>query len=372
MRLYEYCILCILSALFACNNKDKQDTVNFPQENLYAENIIVTQHDDYTRIDIKNPWEKNSLLQTYILVPRSSGLPDSLPEGTVIQTPLRSVLVYSSVHAQAIKELGHIENITGVCDAQYFSIKEINAGVSDGSIVNAGTSMSPIIEKIIALAPEAIILSPYQNSSYGDLTRLGIPIIECADYMETSPLGRAEWIKLFGCLFQEQEKADSIFGKVKNDYNTLREIAKQITVKPKILSENIINGTWYVPGGDSYMAKLFADAGGTYAWSNVKTSGSIPLDMPRVLEKAHDADIWLIKSYDSAFSYSKLKSQNALNAQFKAFKEKNIYFCNTTSTTLFQDFPFHPEVLLKEYMAIFHPKLITDYNTKYFKPLRND
>lgn len=372
MRLYKYYILCILSVFISCKNSEKQDTTDSCPKNTYAKNIIVTTHDDYTRIDIKDPWEKNRILQTYILVARNTELPDSMPEGVVIRTPIKSILVYSSVHAQVIKELGHIESITGVCDAQYFTISEISEGLADGSVMNVGTSMSPTIEKIIALAPEAIILSPYQNSSYGNLSRLEIPIIECADYMETTPLGRAEWIKLFGHLFQEQEKADSIFNKVTNDYNNLKEIASQVTQKPKILSENIINGTWYVPGGDSYMAKLFTDAGGIYAWSDIKTSGSIPLDISQVLEKAYDADIWLIKSHDSTFSYPKLKSQNALNAQFKAFQNKNIFFCNTTSTTLFQDFPFHPEVLLKEYMAIFHTQLIPDYNTKYFKPLRNE
>ena len=150
------------------------------------------------------------------------------------------------------------------------------------------------------------------------------------------------------------------------------EIVDNISQKPKILSENIINGTWYVPGGDSYMAQLFADAGGAYAWSDRHTSGSIPLDMAQVLNKAHDADIWLIKSFDSAFSYSKLKSQHALNEKFKAFKDKNIYYCDTERTTLFQDFPFHPEVLLKEYIAIFHPHLANGYTLKYFKPLADE
>ena len=127
-----------------------------------------------------------------------------------------------------------------------------------------------------------------------------------------------------------------------------------------------------MPGGKSYMARLFADAGAEYAWSKVDTSGSIPLDMPRVLEKAHDADVWLIKSYDDEFSYSKLKAQHALNAQFKAFRSQNIYFCNTACTTFFQDFPFHPEILLKEYISIFHSQLIADYKPTYFKPLKNE
>jgi iron complex transport system substrate-binding protein len=190
--------------------------------------------------------------------------------------------------------------------------------------------------------------------------------------METSPLGRAEWIKLFGELFGEQEKADSIYNNVLTEYNQLKQLAAQLQHKTKVLSENIINGTWYVPGGDSYMAQLFADAGSTYAWSDVHTTGSIPLDMAQVLEKSHDADVWLIKSLESSFSYTKLKAQNALNSEFKAFKQKNIYFCDTERTTLYQDFPFHPELLLKEYIAIFNPQLLPDYNTQYYKPLLDE
>ena len=251
-------------------------------------------------------------------------------------------------------------------------MQEILEGVKNGTIANVGSSASPITEKIIELSPDAIILSPYQNSNFDDFTRLGIPVVQCADYMEGTPLGRAEWIKLFGALYNEEAKADSIYNHVAQNYAELTQLAANEQRKPKILSENIINGTWYVPGGDSYMAQIFADAGGSYAWSDVHTTGSIPLDMPRVLEKAHDADVWLIKSLDSSFSYTKLKEQNVLNAEFKAFKEQKIFFCDTEHTTLFHDFPFHPQLLLKEYIAIFHPQLLPDYKTRYFKPLVNE
>lgn len=358
--------------LISCNSSQKQQSADVQEKNLYSSGFVIKKENNYTTVEILNPWKENEVLQSYVLVPRDKELPDSLPKGSVIRTPVRSALVYSSVHANAIKELGHLDAVTGVCDAQYFTMPEITEGVKNGTITNAGSSMSPVIERIIALSPEVIILSPYQNSSYGDLSRIGTPIIECADYMETDPLGRAEWIKLLGVMFDEEDKADRIFHEVKRKYHELKELAESVTDKPKVLSENIINGTWYVPGGESYMAKLFADAGGNFPWSDIKTSGSIPLDMPRVLEKAHDADVWLIKSFDSSFSYSKLKSQNALNARFKAFQEQNIYFCDTNNTTFFQDFPFHPEVLLEEYIAIFHPGLIPDYTPKYFKPLVNE
>lgn len=369
--LYSYISACLL--FIACNTSSSQQA-NITQNSLLtqAKGLVITPNNGYTTVEIKNPWKEGSVLQTYILVPRDTDLPKNLPQGSLIRTPIKKALVYSSVHANAIKELGHLSSVKGVCDAQYFTLPEITEGVENGSIANIGSSMSPVVEKIIALSPDAIILSPYQNANYEELTRLGISVIQCADYMEATPLGRAEWIKLFGILYNQEEKADSIYNCVVNDYNDLIKLTANEQQKPKILSENIINGTWYVPGGDSYMAQLFSDAGGSYAWSDVHTSGSIPLDMPRVLEKAHDADVWLIKSFDSTFSYSKLKAQNVLNAEFKAFKEQKIFFCDTERTTLFQDFPFHPELLLKEYIAILHPELIPEYKLKYFKPLVNE
>lgn len=359
--------------LISCKSTDKQAISSNNTNTLHAEGIAITPHDNHTVVEIKDPWKKEQILQRYALIPRSSEIPKGLPEKTaIIRTPVKRALVYSSVHANAIKELGEVSSIVGVCDPQYFTIPEIREGLESGQIINAGSSMSPVTEKIIALSPEIIILSPYQNSTYGELTSLGIPIIECADYMETSPLGRAEWIKLFGMLYHKGQEADSIYNDVTEKYTSLKALTSDLEQKPKILSENIINGTWYVPGGNSYMAHLFADAGGSYAWADVNTSGSIPLDMPRVLEKAHDADVWLIKSFDPDFSYAKLKSQNSLNAEFKAFKQQNIFYCDTERTTLFQDFPFHPEVLLKEYIAIFHPQLLGEYTLKYFKPLKNN
>ena len=170
------------------------------QAHSYAEHIIVTEHEGYTRVDVKNPWDDSRILQSYILVPRHNELPGNLPGATVIRTPIKSALVYSAVHANVMKELGHVSVVKGVCDAQYFAISEISEGLNDGSVINVGASMSPATERIIALAPDVIILSPYLNASYGDISRIGVPVVECADYMETSPLGRAEWIKLFGLL----------------------------------------------------------------------------------------------------------------------------------------------------------------------------
>lgn len=374
MKLLKLFCIPIIFILIACSPTSKHNSSHSsnddftPVHMLHANGITIEHNSSNdSRISIINPWKKDANLCSFTL----SDSDESTPSNTITR-PLKRVIVYSTVHANIIKELGHLSAVKGVCDPQYFTIPEIIEGVNNGSIVNVGSSASPNIERIIALSPDAVIVSPYQDSQFKDIEKLGITVVQCADYMETSPLGRAEWIKLFGELFGEQEKADSIYNNVLTEYNQLKQLATQSQHKPKVLSENIINGTWYVPGGDSYMAQLFADAGGAYAWSDVHTTGSIPLDMAQVLEKSHDADVWLIKSLESSFSYTKLKVQNALNSEFKAFKQKNIYFCDTERTTLYQDFPFHPELLLKEYIAIFNPQLLPDYNTQYYKPLLDE
>ncbi len=331
----------------------------------YARWLSIEQCDGYTRIDVKNPWNEGAVLQTYMLVPQGAELPDGAKSGgTVVRTPLRSALVYSSVHGGVIKELGELQSITGVCDVQYFDMPEVKKGVEEGRIVDAGNSMQPTLEKVVQLRPDAIILSPFQNGGYGALTNMGIPIIECADYMENTPLGRAEWIKLFGELYGRRAEADSIFESVERRYMGLKSLADSVVERPTVISETVTSGVWYVPGGDSYMAHLYVDAGACYPWQENGSTGSLSLSFEQVYDRAHDADVWLVKSLNE-MTLGEFAAQYPLNAEFKAFKERRVYQCPTMRTTLYQDFPFHPDVLLEEYIKIFHPGLLPD-STRYF------
>lgn len=340
-----------------------------PNEITTASLLKIVHCDGYTRVDVANPWVDGKLLQTYILVPRNAELPSPLPEGTLVRTPLERTLVYSSVHAGAIGELGKVDAVKGVCDAEYYKIPEIVTGLKNGSIINAGSAISPTVEKIVELSPDAIIVSPYQNAGYGAVASLGIPIIECADYLESTPLGRAEWIKLFGELFGNTALADSIFAGVEQEYDKILQAAAKAETKPSVLTESITSGVWFVPGGKSYMAKMFADAGATYPWSDNAEAGSIQLDFSQVLATARDADIWLIKSH-TVKSYADLQKAYELNSEFTAFKQQHVWVCNTTTTNLFEEFPFHPERLLHDFFVIFHPELAgADTSTSYYTPL---
>ena len=357
--------------LVSCSKSD-QSAQNDEQSNeITTASLLKIAHcDGYTRVDVVNPWVEGKMLQTYILVPRNAELPTPLPTGTLVRTPLERTLVYSSVHAGAIKELGKVDAVKGVCDAEYYKMPEIVRGLENGSIINAGSAISPTVEKIVALSPEAIIVSPYQNARYGAVASLGISIIECADYLETAPLGRAEWIKLFGELFGETALADSIFAEVEQKYETLRLAASKADNKPSVLSESITSGVWFVPGGKSYMAQMFADAGASYPWHGNTEVGSIQLDFSQVLATARDADFWLIKS-STIKNYSDLQKAYELNAEFAAFKNRKVWVCNTTATNLFEEFPFHPDRLLHDFVVIFHPELAgSDATTSYYSPLK--
>lgn len=344
------------------------DTVKF----RYAENIRILKFRNYTKVELRNPWDTLKTLHTYILTDRNNAKSSNLPEGTIVRTPLENAIVYSSVHNSLMAEIGGIESIAGVCDIQYIKHPQIKAMYEKGSITDCGSSMSPDIEKIIDLNADAVLLSPFENSGgYGRIEGIGVPIIECADYMETSPLGRAEWMKFYGLLTGREQEADSLFRSVENEYLSLKQIAKDVTNRPTVISELKYSSAWYVPGGKSTTAKMIDDAGADYIFSYTTESGSVPMSFETVLDKGQKADFWLIKyNQKQDKTYSELKKDYSPYANFDAWKNKRIFGCNTSYVNFYEETPFHPEALLRDLIIIFHPEIMKDEKTRYFTGLK--
>ena len=360
--------------LSACGGGSKTSSALSQEEIIplkYAENLTLIKGDGYTEARLRNPWDTTAILQNYILIDKDSQVPDHLPPGTIVRTPLSKALVYTGVHCALIRELGAVKSIGGICELQYIKVPEIIEGCRKGTIVNAGEGTNPDIEKIIDLHPDALLLSPYENSGgHGQVEKLKVPIIECADYMETSALGSAEWIRFYGLLFHQSAKADSIFAIVEKNYNELKAFASSQAKKPKVMCELKSGSAWYVPGGRSTTGKLYKDAGGDYLFDSYPNSGAVPLSFETVFDKAQDADVWLMK-YNQASdkTLSGIREDYSPYANFKAFKERNVYGCNTGYQTYYEDFPFHPDLVLKDLIKIFHPSLLPEYDLKYFSKL---
>lgn len=364
----------LLAFLSSCGGKSKTASVIEAEETIslrYAENLSLSATEDYTIARLRNPWDTTRILHTYVLVDKEKSLPADLPEGTLVRTPLSKAVVYSSVHCGLLNQIGALKSIGGVCDLKYIKLQEVQDGCRTGSIADVGNGMNPDIEKIIDLHPDAIMLSPFENSGgYGRVEKLNIPIIECADYMETSALGRAEWMRFYGLLFGQAQKADSLFAEVEKNYNELKALVAPLSSAPSVISELKNGSAWYVPGGKSTSARIYADAGANYVFADDEHSGSVPLAFETVFDKGQNTDFWLIK-YNQAIdkTYKELEQDYAPYTGFRAFKERNIYGCNTGKVDFYEDSPFHPDRLLKDLIKIFHPTLLEGYELKYFTKL---
>lgn len=361
--------------LSACGGGSKTSSLQAEGDTVrmkYSSLLQIVKHADYTVVTIRNPWDTLKVLHTYLLADREKPLPEHLPEGTVVRTPLQKSVIYSSVHCSLWSELDELKGIGGVCGLEYIKLPQILEGCRNGSIVNVGNSMNPDIERIIDLRPDAILLSPFENSGgYGRVGKLNIPIIECADYMETSALGRAEWMRLYGLLLGKEAQADSLFAGIEKEYLTLTQQVKSQNLKrPTVISEMKNSSAWYIPGGNSTMGRLYQDAGADYVFASLSNSGSVPLAFETVFDRGGNADIWLIKyNQPQDKTYSELERDYAPYARFKAFQDRKVYGCNTNHVPFYEESPFHPELLLKDLIKIFHPELLPDYDLKYFSNL---
>lgn len=337
----------------------------------YATGYSVRHYNNYTQVDVRDPWDTTKLLQRYLLVDRNAtSLPSEMPLGTVVKVPIRNIVVYTSVHISIIEQLGGIESVSGVCEPRYMDSPVIQERLQRGLVADIGEATAPNVEKIIDMGAEVIIASPFKDAGFGPAEKLGIPIIQGADYMEPHPLGRAEWIRFYGMLLGQEQAADSIFRATEKEYNALKELVSGIAEKPSVLSEKRYGGQWFVPGGESFIGSLYHDAGANYIFKELSGSGSVPLSFEAVLDKAIHADIWIVK-YNSAqdLTYDELRSEYTPYENFDAFKNKKIYGCNTGRIHYYEEVPMHPHWLLKDYISIFHPELLPGYTPRYFTPL---
>lgn len=387
-------------------------------EMKYAKLLTIVKHGDgeeasdeaegvdyqYAEAIIANPWKAGTMLHRYILIPkgeegdktvarlalqRTSGMGCTTD---TVRTPVERSAVFIAPHCQLMYELGCQQAIRGVCDLNYINIPDVkkraaSAGkaaagnvsaenaATRNSIVDCGSSMAPDIERIIALKPEAILLSPFENSGgYGKLDKLHVPIIEAADYMESSPLGRAEWMKFYGMLFGNEEgrvkreegksngisgscepKADSLFAKIEKEYLKLKVEAAGYPKGLSILTERKTGNVWYVPGGQSTIGILLKDANARYIFEDDLHSGSLAMSPEQILAKGKQVDVWAFKYFGGApLSQAQLLQEYDGYKALAAFSRGNIYQVDTSTVPYFELTSFHPELLLREFIILAH------------------
>ena len=354
---------------------EEGDTLSFK----YARLITVVKHRDYTEVSIKNPWKEGKVLHRYRLVQHTATLSqftgqqsteqqpaaqpsEPLPtmEGvTLVRVPLQRSVVFTSVHAALVEQLGAQAQVAGVADLKYMKVPFVQQGVQQGRILDCGDGMAPVIEKIIDAEADAILLSPFENSGgYGRLEEVDIPLIECAEYMEESPLARAEWIRFYGLLYGKEREADSIFSIVDSNYGLLKKLATTSNVNPSVLMDKQTGSVWYVPGGRSTIGRMLNDAQCRYPFFSDEHSGSLALPFEAILEKCGEADVWLFR-YDAAqpITRTELLKEQPGYPQLRPAQTGRLYGCNVMTSMFYEESPFRPDLLLQDFIQILHPDI---------------
>lgn len=366
-RTTDYILFIIALAISMVSCTSGEHVAHGPNIMTRSDLLAIYERDGFDEVVIVNP--KGKQVAHYVLVDREDTADFALPEGALeIKVPLEGAIVDSEVYTSALEELGAVDIVKGLLDAAFATSPEMQKRLQAKSTIDVGASATPNIEKIVTLQPDAMIISYYDGMQVQGVDKLDIPVIKMLDLQEEDPLGRAEWIRLIGRLAGKPAEADSIFQKVKEEYEEISGgVSVEESEKPKILTDLIYEGVWYVPGGRSYQARLIEDAGGRYFKADNEQYVTLNLSAEQVLAEGGDADVWIIKHFGDESELKSILDADPVYREIKAYKEGNIYFSDTSKSSLFREFPFHPERLLKDYRIIINGDSIGE--GRYFRKL---
>lgn len=366
----------VITSFLSCSSGSKKGTdeqsSNDSLSIKYARGFSIRYFKDYKQIIVNSPWVQGAVYARYYLVSDSSITTPK--DGIKIKTPLKTIAAASVTHYEFLNLLGELNTITGICQQNIIYNPIIKAGVNKGKIVDLGDAFHINLEKVLELYPSALMMSGYnQNDPNAQrISQAGVPVIYNNEWMETTLLGRAEWIKFVAAFYDKNQLADSIFGEIENRYNDIKHKAASIKDKPNIMAGSNFRGTWYMPAGHSFMGQLFADAGTRYFYANDTTTGSLPLNVETVLKNFSQTDVWLNCNYASIDELLKADPKHAL---FNPVKNKQVYNFNkrmlsSGANDFWESAIARPDLILSDVIAILHPEILPDYQLFYAEKLK--
>lgn len=332
----------------------------------YANGFDVYEVGNIKKLVVYDPRNNAEILMTYYFAD-SGHYHDYGPSPMFLKTPIDSVAVFSATQLNAFGKLGILNRVIAISESEHIRNPVIKKRYDSGQLVELAGKGNFYLEKTLETNPRIIFYSPYNMAQKHPLAETEITMIPFFDFMESNPLGRAEWIKFTALFFGKEDEANNVFDTIVSKYNVYKQLASNAESKPTVFSGKYYSGQWFVPGGKSYIAQLFDDAGADYLWKDDRNTGSINLDFEVVFNKAHNADFWrIVGTYPDGFSYERLGAENDLYRHFKAFGDKKVIFCDSRASTYFETGTLEPHLLLADLMHAFHPKLLEGYCPKYY------
>ena len=364
---------CFLSIhLTSCNSKqkklDSKDLVEIKSSVKYAKGFDIVQDDKGKKLVIYSPYPGAETPLIFEI-----GYEGESQDNKIV-VPLKKVIATSTTHIPMMELLGVSDRLVGFPNTQYICSENVMNRVDKGLVTDVGNGQEFNMEIIFALGADAVIGNSMGagDKKYEVIKRRGIPVIFNGEWLEESPLGRAEWIKFFGVLFDKERQADSLFSDIEARYLEVKDMAHKADSKPRIFSGNLFKDQWHLPAGESFKAKLYDDANMEYIWGDSEGQASLVLSFESVFEKAKDADLWIGAGYHT--SYSSLRDAHRHYENFDSFANKRIYTFSKRNNgkggvLYFELAPVRPDIVLKDLVKTAHPQLLPDYEPFFLSPL---
>lgn len=340
----------------------------------YAKGFTVkTLENGVKLVDVADPQQDaDKMPVSYHFALVQKGVEAEVPKGyTKVEVPVERTIVMTMLQLSNFTALDAHDVVKGITGTKNLFNEDIRRRVEDGKMVKIGMEGNFDTELILAAHPEAIFISPFKRGGYDAIKETGITLVPHLGYKEAHPLGQAEWVKYVGLFIGKEKEADVLFDGIKQRYLALAEKVAKTEGRPTVFSGEMHGGNWFAVGGKNHLAQMFRDAGAEYILKDDNTGG-VPIEYEQMYATAANADYWrILNSYPGDFSYEALKSSEPRNELFKAFKEKHVIYCNMKQKPYYEETPVHPDWVLQDLVAIFHPEVMaTDYVPRYYQLLK--
>ena len=342
----------------------------------YAQGFTIEKHGGITLLTVSNPWQgAKNVIYRYALCPKGKEIPAEYSPYTIIYTPVERVVCLSTKHVAMLSALGKTSSIKALSGTAFVSDTSVRKAVEMGLVADIGYDQGMNYEKIISLNPDVIFaygVGGELTGSKARLAALGQKVVFNAEYLERTSLGQAEWIKFMAAFYDCEAQAAEKFNAVRDEYRSLCRLVKDRREKPKILCGLPWQGTWYVPGGKTWMAAMIADAGGDYIRKENTSHESIPVNIETMVHQGRAADLWI--NTDAARSLNEISKVDERLSLVKPFQNGAVYNNNARAgvgggNDFFESGAVNPHIILKDMIKIFHPDMLPEHHLYYYMKL---
>ncbi len=376
--LINFLLLVSLFVIQDCRNdtaKVRKGKSEAGEKITFAERFTLEKKEGLTQLTIINPWQgARNFSQVYFLAGAGAKIPQGIESSAIIRTPVKRVIAMSTTYLSMIAALGETDKIIGISGSSLLFDEHLKNAVRSGKIADVGYDDNLNIETIIRLKPDIVMaygIGGESSGIIGKLKDLGIKVLINADYLENDPLGKTEWIKVFGALFSKENKADSLFSAIALQYDSLkRAVNGKIVRRPLVMLGLPWKDTWYISPGNSYIGRLISDAGGDYIWKETISETSLPYGLENVWMKAMKAEYWL--NISTVSTSREILTVDVRLGDLPPFKNGNLYNNNNRVSEnggidYWESGNMKPQIILRDLAAILHPGLFPGYKYYYYR-----